>query len=69
MNASRRWVEYLYSSLSSGALQHLVGWAAVNLGVIPPLVITLGALVWLQQRERRRVGDGLTSGQTRPRSA
>jgi MFS family permease len=36
------------ASLSSGALQHLVGWAAVNLGVVPPLLGALGALLWLE---------------------
>ena len=44
------------ASLSSGALQHGLGWGAVNLGVLPPLLAALGALLWLEWRspERRR---------------
>ncbi len=34
------------ASLSAGALQHLLGWQSVNLGVILPLLIALGAGVW-----------------------
>ena len=41
------------ASLSSGALQHLVGWNAVNLGVVPALVVAATALFWLRQHQRR----------------
>lgn len=36
------------ASLSAGALQHLYGWQAVNLGAIAPLVIISGSLLWLR---------------------
>ncbi len=42
------------ASLSSGALQHLLGWAAVNLAVVPPLLGALGALLWLEWRSPER---------------
>lgn len=34
--------------LSAGALQHHFGWRMVNLGVIPGLVLIVGALFWLR---------------------
>ncbi len=40
------------SSLSAGALQHLYGWAAVNLGAIPPLLIIMASLIWLYNRSQ-----------------
>ena len=39
------------SSLSAGALQHHLGWQAVNMGVIPLLVIILASIVWLSSRQ------------------
>ncbi len=50
------------ASLSSGALQHLVGWAAVNLGVVPPLLGALGALLWLERRPPERSRKPLATG-------
>lgn len=38
------------SSLSAGALQNQFGWQAVNLGVIPFLLIILFSLYWLKSR-------------------
>jgi MFS family permease len=40
------------SSLSAGALQHLLGWQAVNLAAIAPLIIILMSLIWLQLQAR-----------------
>ncbi len=40
------------SSLSAGALQHLFGWQLVNLGVVPMLLVTLGAARWFARHER-----------------
>ena len=39
------------SSLSAGALQHFFGWRAVNIGVIPLLVMILIAIVWGKYRQ------------------
>lgn len=36
------------SSLSAGALQHLLGWQAVNLGAIMPLILIMASLIWLR---------------------
>jgi len=38
------------ASLSAGALHSRLGWAAVNLGAIAPLVITVLSLLWLKRR-------------------
>ncbi len=38
------------SSLSSGLLHHLIGWEAVNLSMIPPILVMLAAILWLQRR-------------------
>jgi len=40
------------SSLSAGALQYHFGWYAVNLGVVPLLVVILAGLLWLRQQRR-----------------
>jgi MFS family permease len=40
--------------LSSGSLQHWLGWRAVNLGVLPLTLIPLSAIMWLM-RVRRTV--------------
>lgn len=41
------------ASLSSGALHDRFGWTAVNLGVLPLIVVTLAATGWLALRRRR----------------
>ncbi len=38
------------TALLSGALFNLLGWEAVNLGVVGPVVVTLGAVLWLGRR-------------------
>jgi MFS family permease len=38
------------ASLFAGALQHHFGWRAVNIGVIPLIVLITGALLWLRTR-------------------
>lgn len=43
------------ASLSAGALQYQLGWRAVNLGVVPILVVILAALLWL--RKMRKVSQ------------
>ncbi len=40
-----------FASLSSGLLHHLIGWQAVNLSMILPIVAMLGAILWLRRRE------------------
>ncbi len=42
------------SSLSAGVLHHVLGWRAVNLGVLLPITIILGALLWLRSKQRVR---------------
>ncbi len=39
------------ASLSSGLLHHLIGWQAVNLSMIMPMLLMLGAIFWLRFRE------------------
>lgn len=36
------------ASLSAGALQYQLGWRAVNVGVVPILIVILAALLWLR---------------------
>lgn len=38
------------TALLSGALFNLLGWEAVNLGVVAPVLIALGAVLWLSRR-------------------
>ena len=38
------------AALASGALQQLIGWEAVNLAVVAPLLLALGATLWLRGR-------------------
>lgn len=38
------------ASFSSGALQNLVGWTAVNLAVIPPALVVFCVAFWLRSR-------------------
>lgn len=45
------------SSLSAGALHYRLGWQAVNLGVLPPIALVLGALLWQRMSQRSRVAD------------
>lgn len=40
------------ASFASGALHHTYGWAAVNLGVILPVVVAAGMIGWLLLRRR-----------------
>lgn len=40
------------ASLSAGTLQHLFGWAAVNMGSIPILLVILSMLAWLSFQEK-----------------
>lgn len=42
------------SSLSAGALHYSLGWRAVNIGVLLPITLILGALLWLRSRQRTR---------------
>jgi len=37
------------ASLSAGALQYQLGWRAVNLGVVPIIIVILVALLWLRK--------------------
>ena len=39
-----------FASLSSGLLHHLIGWQAVNLSMIMPVLAVIGAIVWLRRR-------------------
>lgn len=48
------------ASLSSGALQHLYGWRAVNLGVIPLLVLILATIFW--GKSKREIGKSCKVG-------
>ena len=43
------------AAFSSGALHSSFGWTAVNLGMAPPLLIALTAVVWLIRRRPRPV--------------
>lgn len=47
------------ASFSSGALMDQIGWAAVNLAMIPPLLIACAGLVWLVLGLRR---DAVATG-------
>ncbi len=38
------------TAFSSGALYNQFGWPAVNLGVVPALILVLGAVLWLGRR-------------------
>jgi MFS family permease len=40
------------ASLSAGALQYQLGWRAVNLGVVPIIVVILVALLWLRKARK-----------------
>lgn len=47
--------------LTSGSLQHWLGWRAVNLGVLPLTLIPLVAILWLM-RARRMVPEPALAG-------
>ncbi|MDH3661418.1 MAG: MFS transporter, partial [Alphaproteobacteria bacterium] len=42
-----------FASLSSGLLHYLIGWQAVNLSMIAPVVAALCAILWLRHRRDR----------------
>lgn len=43
------------TSLLSGMMQHLVGWTALNLTVMPPVVVALGLVLWHRSLRARVV--------------
>lgn len=43
------------TALSSGLIQNLFGWVAVNLSVLPVILVVLVSLVWLKRLENRTV--------------
>jgi MFS family permease len=49
------------ASLSSGMLHHLIGWQAVNLSMILPLLAVLAAILWLRRHRMRAGGDALAA--------
>jgi MFS family permease len=45
-----------FSSFASGAIHHALGWTAVNLGIVVPILVAFAAAVWLvllRHRERQ----------------
>lgn len=44
-----------FTSLLSGMMQHLVGWTALNLTVMPPVAIALGLVFWHRSLRARTV--------------
>ncbi len=44
-------------ALTAGALQHHLGWATVNLGVLPLLLVIAAALFWLQFAPAQRASE------------
>ncbi|MDH4134818.1 MAG: MFS transporter [Gammaproteobacteria bacterium] len=48
------------AALSAGSLQHQLGWRAVNLGVIPLIVVTAAAVLWLWTVRRRTITSPAT---------
>jgi MFS family permease len=50
--------------LTSGSLQHWLGWRAVNMGVLPLTLIPLVAILWLM-RARRVVAEPALAGSAR----
>lgn len=42
-----------FSSFASGAIHHALGWTAVNLGIVVPVLIAFAAAVWLVLLRRR----------------
>lgn len=61
------WAEMLVAagaavaSFASGGLQHTLGWAAVNLGMAPPLATALAVTLWYATRRRRSDPAGAIS--------
>lgn len=48
------------TAFASGALHHLFGWQAVNLGVLVPVLTTALLVLWLAHRERSRLAPAAT---------
>ena len=48
-----------FSSFASGAIHHALGWTAVNLGIVVPVLVAFAAAVWLVLL-RRRAGQAKT---------
>jgi len=51
------------ASLTAGILQHHLGWQAVNLGVLPLLLVILASILWVARKEgqsRAMAGSGLS---------
>ena len=44
-------------SLSSGVLHHLIGWQAVNLSMVLPVLVMILAFIWLKRREGKAGKD------------
>lgn len=44
-----------FASLSSGILHHMIGWQAVNLSMILPILAVLAAIFWLRRHKARAV--------------
>ena len=42
-----------FASLSSGLLHHLIGWQAVNISMVMPIIVTLGAILWLRRQNMK----------------
>ncbi len=49
------------TSLSSGAVQNLLGWQTINLAVIPFLVLTFSANIWLRSKHASPLADSSKS--------
>ena len=45
------------ASLSAGALQHQLGWQAVNLGVLPLLAFIFVSLLWIKRKQHLEVAQ------------
>jgi MFS family permease len=43
-----------FSSFASGAIHHALGWTAVNLGIVVPVLVAFAAAVWLVLLRRRK---------------
>ena len=43
------------TAVTSGAIQALYGWDALNLTVLPPVVIAVGVVVWHWAAQKRAV--------------
>jgi MFS family permease len=43
------------ASFASGLLHHLYGWQAVNAGVLLPVALLAGTILWLSHRRRQAI--------------